>query len=70
MLINANSFLQVNGYADRNEYLKVNSSEVDTFIQKYPKFNLVSSFKRKNIWKRLDIFRALKLCRYLIESGV
>ena len=70
MLINPNSFLQVNGYADRNEYLKVNSIAIDSFIQKYPKFNFVSSFTRKNTWKRLDIFRAIKLCKFLIENGV
>ena len=70
MLINPDAFLQVNGYADKNEYTKVTSTEVDSFLSKYPKFKLLSSFKYKNTWKRLDLFRALKICKYLIESGV
>lgn len=70
MKINPTIYLQVNGYADKNEYLKVTSSEVDSFVIKYPKFNLISSFKAKNTWKRLDMFRAIKICKYLIENGV
>jgi hypothetical protein len=70
MLINPLSFLQINGYADKSEFLKVNSTEIDSFVIKYPKFNLVSSFKRKNTWKRLDMFRAIKLCKFLIDNGV
>ncbi len=70
MLINPTSFLQINGYADKAEYLKVNSPEIDSFVIKYPKFNLVSSFKGKNTWKRLDMFRAIKLCKFLIDNGV
>lgn len=70
LLINPSMYIQVNGYADKNEYLKVSDTELDSFVIHYPKFAILSSLKRKSTWKRLDMFRSIKLCKYFIENGV
>ena len=70
LYINPNLTIQVNGYADRNEYLKADASELKDFINQYPQFKVVSSKIGKGTWQRLDMVRSLKIAKFLIDNGI
>ena len=70
LYINHNLSIQVNGHADRNEYLKSDASELKEFINQYPQFKVVSSKIGKGTWQRLDMVRSIKIAKFLIDNGI
>ena len=70
LYINKNLSIQVNGHADRDEYLKADASELKEFINQYPQFKVVSSKIGKGTWQRLDMVRSIKVAKFLIDNGI
>jgi len=70
LYINPNLTIQVNGHADKNEYLKADASTLNDFIDQYPQFKVVSSKIGKGSWQRLDMVRSLKIAKFLIDNGI
>lgn len=70
LLINKDVNVQVNGYADLTEYIRVQDTSLRSFVEQYPQFKVLSSNPAKATWQRLDMIRALKIVRYFVENGV
>lgn len=67
---NPQYLVQVNGFADKSEYLKVKDPVLDSMIASYPNFTKVDSKMINPKFIRLDMARSLYVIKFLLDQGI
>jgi outer membrane protein OmpA-like peptidoglycan-associated protein len=70
LINNPHILIQVNGFADKSEYLKVNDPSLDKMIKQYPRFQKVERNLISPNHIRLDMARSLYIIQYFLRGGI
>ena len=62
--------VQVNGFADKREYLKIKDSKLDSLIASFPTFKRVEEDVFNKKYTRLDFARSLYVIKFFLDSGI
>jgi predicted Zn-dependent peptidase len=70
MVINKDSYLQINGFSDKGEYNKIKEIQINNFIDSVPDFKKVKPFVVKTKELRPEMVRALTVMKALYDKGL
>lgn len=70
LINNPHILIQVNGFADKSEYLKVNDPSLENMIKKFPRFQKVERNLINKDYIRLDMARSLYVIEYFLQGGI
>jgi outer membrane protein OmpA-like peptidoglycan-associated protein len=68
--INPDVNVQINGFADKGEYLRATDDSIMVFIDSLPTFAKVKPQKGRKPYLQLEMMRAMKIIKYLYDHGI